>query len=220
METKTVLICHTELQKNLRKPSYAHYFAQLPKSQIQKVAAYNQYADQVASVMGKHLLLKGLSFLGFTRENIKSFQYGKNNRPFLASLPQLDFNISHSGQFIVCALSTDAKVGIDIEKKESINLLNFRNQLTENQWEDLQGSEQPETLFYQLWVQKEALVKADGSGLQYPFSTIDIQQQRALLNEQTWLLQPIDLAPEYCVWLASNQMVIPKLQAFYFDPEP
>lgn len=216
---KKVLICYTHLQANLPETFYAPYLAALPKPLVSKINQYVQVHDRNSSTIGKHLLLNGLRQLGFDRKHLSSIQYGHNNRPFLSSLSQLDFNISHSKSLIVCALSLDVKLGIDVEEKSSINILNLKNQLSENQWEQLQGTPDPQAAFYQFWVQKEAIVKADGSGLLQDFSEIDIQGQRAFLNEQRWLLHELAIDSNYCAWLATDQMVEIKEYPVNFSPE-
>ena len=89
------------------------------------------------------------------------------------------FNVAHSKDTILIALSRQGKVGVDIEHlnlatdimevalqsftaKESGKLAAFTN------------AEQRRRAFYRCWTQKEAVVKADGRGLTLPLSSFDV----------------------------------------------
>jgi 4'-phosphopantetheinyl transferase len=87
------------------------------------------------------------------------------------------FNLSHSGPWAVLALSTDGHVGIDIEVLRPIsdldNLAHTIMSPTERaEWQKLQthtdqpsGLNEREWAFFTCWTRKEAILKAEGSGL-------------------------------------------------------
>jgi 4'-phosphopantetheinyl transferase len=158
----------------------------------------------VAGILGKYLLLCGLKKLGFSSTHIESLEYKKNNRPHLSSLPHLDFNISHSGSLVVCALSTNVRLGIDVEKQKPVNILNLKEQFSPGQWEELENASDPVKLFYQYWVQKESVVKAVDSEYLIPFAEIDIQPNRATINNKVWYLTSLNIEPSYCSWLTTD----------------
>ncbi len=97
--------------------------------------------------------------------------YGK---PTLAPQFQqpLSFNLSHSRNLYVLAVSTENKVGVDVElatRARRIRELAARHFSTDeiNALQQLSGSEQL-AHFYQIWTLKEAYVKAKGLGLTEP----------------------------------------------------
>jgi 4'-phosphopantetheinyl transferase len=80
----------------------------------------------------------------------------------------LHFNVSHSGQWGLIALS-QAPVGIDLEKLQPrINARSLMSQvvseLEKSQWQALGNSQHAEQII-RLWVCKEALLKALGLGI-------------------------------------------------------
>ncbi|MEO7933845.1 MAG: 4'-phosphopantetheinyl transferase superfamily protein [Chthoniobacterales bacterium] len=95
------------------------------------------------------------------------FNQSKAGKPNLIGTP-LEFNRSHSGGWLVLALSTKA-VGVDIEK---VGLRSQMDAIVERWFEEpekeefrrLSDAEKP-AFFHSRWTQKEAVLKAWGVGL-------------------------------------------------------
>ncbi len=141
------------------------------------------------------------------------YAYTAHQKPFLnvtTSVP-LQFNISHSHEMAVFAISGDAAIGVDIEKiaetyYEAVAKRYFS--ATENQALDgLTGQEKIKS-FYQLWARKEAFIKAVGQGLSLPLSsfTVNLQANKEMISweQQRWLLLPLNIHPEYQAALACH----------------
>ena len=91
---------------------------------------------------------------------------GPHHKPFLSSKSQ--FNLSHSGDYVVLAVS-DLPVGVDIEKKDKIKWPVIRKLFEPAQIEYLQKIEQEnpkqlQTEFAKLWTGYEAIIKLRGTG--------------------------------------------------------
>ena len=82
---------------------------------------------------------------------------GKNGKPFLDGAPFV-FNLSHSGEYVVCALS-DADVGVDIEKIRPISDGVMRRFAGEAGRDDRENT--------RLWTRYEAVGKFLGCGIPY-----------------------------------------------------
>lgn len=87
-------------------------------------------------------------------------------RPYIDSVKNIDFNMSHSGQWLAMIVCED-RVGIDIQICQSKrNLLGIAKQyFLSQEYGTLLTKEDPTALFYQLWTLKEACVKATGEGI-------------------------------------------------------
>lgn len=78
---------------------------------------------------------------------------------------ELQFNVSHSGEYLAIAVS-EHPVGIDIQEPKAIQEGTFRK-VVQPQEEVLIGEEREQD-FLRLWTLKESFVKAEGKGLRIP----------------------------------------------------
>ncbi len=113
-----------------------YYLRKMPESIRNKINRYVRWQDRQAGLFGKLLLLKGLTeYGGYPPGCLNSLSYNDFGRPFIDS--DIDFNISHSGDYVVCAVGTrrrrvptDERVGIDIEKIRPAVLSDFKKYMT------------------------------------------------------------------------------------------
>ncbi len=87
------------------------------------------------------------------------------------------FNVSHSGDCVVVALSQAGAVGVDVERvqrRESLMPL-ARRVMHANEFERFNALSGPEQsmFFFQTWVLKEAYAKFDGRGIQLGLASIE-----------------------------------------------
>jgi 4'-phosphopantetheinyl transferase len=83
----------------------------------------------------------------------------------------LRFNLSHSGELALIALTRDAEVGIDVERTSRRSRVIERT-LTDGERESLNGEDRHRALL-QIWCRKEAMAKAGGGGLGWAPETFD-----------------------------------------------
>lgn len=94
-------------------------------------------------------------------------------KPYLRDWPGVQFNLSHSGAYGVCAIS-NAPVGVDIEMIRPLRQDVAKRFFTKVEQEYL--SARPTEDFFRLWTRKESFTKAIGKGLTLPmdrFSVLD-----------------------------------------------
>jgi 4'-phosphopantetheinyl transferase len=156
-------------------------------------------------LFGKLLLLDAINDSEFTWLSLHSFTYTKFNRPYLDET--LDFNISHSGDYVICVISRHVRVGIDVEELKPIDIWDFRKQYTEEEWNSIVESGNRYKQFYRYWTWKEAVMKADGSGLSIPLDHLDVIKNPATLGSNLWFLNEIFIDDTVMVHLATNQPV-------------
>jgi phosphopantetheinyl transferase len=91
------------------------------------------------------------------------FTIGPEGKP---SVPGIEFNLTHSGDEALFAVSRDTAVGVDLERTDRDSQLEAISerffQPSEIAW--MKGAKDPATLFFRLWTAKEALIKAMGTG--------------------------------------------------------
>ena len=98
------------------------------------------------------------------------FTAGPHGKPEILG-SALRFNLSHSGDLAVIALTRDAEVGIDVERTSRRSSAIERT-LTEGERASLNGGDR-HTQLLQIWCRKEALAKAGGGGLGWAPETFD-----------------------------------------------
>lgn len=89
-------------------------------------------------------------------------------KPYLTDIADLHFNISHSGDWVVCAIA-DMPVGVDIEeiREDRVTPALMEKVLSEKEREYLASCHATERsqVFYRYWTLKEAYAKYTGEGL-------------------------------------------------------
>ncbi|UII76110.1 4'-phosphopantetheinyl transferase superfamily protein [Flagellimonas sp. HMM57] len=109
---------------------------------------------------------------GTSVENI-SLKKDERKKPYLPLNPSVFFNLSHSGNCILIAIS-EVPVGIDVEKiDESFDFTPLLSQIfNTTEIKKLNNADQPLRTFYTFWTRKEAIVKATGKGITDNFIAI------------------------------------------------
>ncbi|WP_053451820.1 4'-phosphopantetheinyl transferase family protein [Exiguobacterium sp. BMC-KP] len=158
----------------------------LSKDRRNKIAKLRRNDDRIRSLYSelfiKYVLHKEF---GLVSKDIQ-FTRDQFSKPLLEGYDNIHFNLSHSGNWIVCAVS-DLPIGIDIEKIESGDNRFIEEVLHHKEIEYLtrfEGNEK-NTKYYTLWCLKEAYGKYMGVGLNYEY-------QKNLFEEslQGWVLKP------------------------------
>lgn len=173
----------------------------LPANMVEKAGRFRRWQDAQAYLMGKFLLINGLKAFGIGSDILHQMQYTEYNRPYLPL--SIDFNISHAGRYIVCAISEQFRIGIDIEEIQDIDIEEFAAQFTGEELSAILASNNKHATFFSYWTIKEAVIKADGRGLSIPLQDIVIGSH-ATVDGKIWNIHKIDIAPNYVTHLAVN----------------
>ena len=108
-------------------------------------------------------------YLGLAPQEL-SFEYGEYGKPALANSPQnLQFNLSHGGEWFACAVARGMQLGLDLEccehEREPMKLARrFYSPEEQAALAALDGDDR-RLMFYDLWTLKEARIKAGGGAL-------------------------------------------------------
>ena len=171
----------------------------LPAARRAQLLAWPDARARHRSLLGSRLLLNGLHACGFAAQGLASLHYPSNGKPAL-DLP-VAFSLSHCEGRVLCALSMDAAIGVDLESTAApIRAAGFRHYLSaaERHW----AGQSPQR-FYSLWTRKEAVVKAAGAGLAQLHLVETLDQNRARYDDRLWHTPEIALGPQYVAHLAT-----------------
>jgi len=94
----------------------------------------------------------------------QNFTYTEHRKPYLSDYPDVRFNISHSGEYVVCCVS-NKPVGVDIQKIGEYNSDVAKRVCNEKELVQIENSSDKESEFTKLWTQKEAVLKMYGTGI-------------------------------------------------------
>ena len=99
------------------------------------------------------------------------YQTDQNGKPFISG--QKHFNISHSGDFVVCAVCDD-EIGVDVEKVERMSPRLMHKFLADKETAALDSLDEAEIPRYlcEKWVRKESCLKLTGDGLRISPTTL------------------------------------------------
>ncbi|MDB5228829.1 MAG: 4-phosphopantetheinyl transferase [Bacteroidota bacterium] len=135
----------------------------LPDVFQSEIRSYKYWESAQASLLGKIILLHGLKELRFA-DSLDDLRQQAKERPFIND--KIDFNISHSGEYVIVAISGHARVGIDIEMHREIDVSLFRKYFDEDEWKEIKTSSNAAKTFFKLWAIKESAIKCDGRGVE------------------------------------------------------
>lgn len=132
--------------------------------------------DKIRTTIGEILIrIIIVDELGIESKNI-NFKKNKYGKPYLKDHQEFNFNISHSGDFVICAID-DKPIGIDIEKIKQIEYKEIaKNYFTVSEFQYIisQDSENNLSKFYEIWTLKESYIKCCGLGLSMPMDSFSI----------------------------------------------
>ncbi|AJH17081.1 hypothetical protein S3E15_02934 [Bacillus mycoides] len=148
-------------------------------------------------------------------EEIK-FIYNEYGKPFVQNFSDFHFNISHSGEWVVCA-TANSNVGIDIERVSDIEALKLANEFfSEEEFYDLSNMNSDEQInyFFDLWTLKESHIKMIGKGLYIPLNSFSVKKEsRTLISytniPQNFYFRQYNIDPNYKISACATRDELP-----------
>jgi len=118
-------------------------------------------------LMVRHVLQEQFSLANEAIEILKS----ETGKPYIKDCP-IHFNISHAGDFVVCAFS-EQEIGVDIEQIKAVDLKIAKRFFCPSEYEDLlaQQAKDQRDYFYSLWTLKESYMRWLGAGMSIPLNS-------------------------------------------------
>ncbi len=137
----------------------------IPENELNRIAKYGSKKRRDESLNGLFLLGKVLEMYGI---NTYELSYTEKGKPYIDNL-KYHFNISHSNEYVVCAVS-DKEVGIDIEMVKD-KITNIKPKITDEEMDD------PDSLT-ELWTLKESFIKYLGIGITMDLKKIKVKREK------------------------------------------
>jgi 4'-phosphopantetheinyl transferase len=174
---------------------------------------------------GRGLLRMLLGFYLLRPASAVRFQYGSSGKPALAPQegPALSFNLAHSGDEFVVAVSGGGAVGVDLERvredtDHGVIIRDFFSVGEASALAQLPAVSRA-AAFFGCWTRKEAYMKARGDGFSLPMGSFTVAcppEPASLLwvdgmedEPSRWALIDLDVGPERSATVAVERPVPP-----------
>jgi len=201
------------------KHKQAHYLATLDQREQTIAQRFKRELLTQRYILAHGLLREVLA--SYVNDSATSLQFiqSEKGKPFLLNYPELSFNMSHTDDaWVLAVVQEKCHLGIDIEHfkfRESWQGLVKKCFSAEESeyWHGLPVAKQGR-FFYQLWVRKEAFVKALGEGITLGMNRcvvnpVDINQFLRLPEcaggVDSWESYAFDIAPELLATVVCDQ---------------
>lgn len=139
---------------------YKKYISNYKQRYFDTVNLHSSYAKLVADLFLKYILSK-------VGQSLQEVFVEASGKPYLLNR-KLNFNISHSGSFLVCVINKQT-IGIDIEKKRIVNNAESiaSRFFLEDEYNIIRGcsDSSKSDLFLRFWTLKESFSKMLGTGI-------------------------------------------------------
>jgi 4'-phosphopantetheinyl transferase len=155
-----------------------------------------------------------------TQPEALRFSYGEYGKPALETEQVLRFNLSHSNEVALLAVTLDAELGVDVEHvRADFASEDIARRFFSRAEVDVFNALPPEervAAFFRCWTRKEAYIKAIGKGLSQALDEFDVTLAPgiapALLRAEDddasrWWLTDIDVGEGYAGALAVESPV-------------
>jgi 4'-phosphopantetheinyl transferase len=186
----------------------------LAPSETERAGSLKSELAMRSYIAGRGVLREILGgYLGVDAKKVQ-LATGEHGKPFLMDVKEnLCFNLSHSEDNFLLAVSVNREVGIDIERIVSGKSLGDMARLVFSRDEQDQlsrlSSPHREVAFCRCWVRKEACLKACGRGFSLPgnnFEVSSLDEESAVTiarcNQQYWHVLDLKAPPGFCAALA------------------
>ena len=212
MGNNIIHIFYIKQTEKLPDEIFYKFLLKLPEQFKEQILAYKHWQSAQASLLGKILLTYGFKELNLDY-SLHDIQVDAKDRPFIND--SIDFNISHSGEYVIAAISTNAKVGIDIEKHRKLKMNIAERYFDGRECNEIDTSSNSSLAFFDLWAIKESAIKCDGRGVEV-LSKTHKQYQETNLNTVicdaiTYYYQQIVIEENYSCCVCGNEEFKTKL---------
>jgi len=198
-------IFFTTIKEPLEESLFSDYLSLLPLDLREKNERFLRWKDRHAHLFGRLLLMNALKHHHIENNIWDQITYNSYKRPNF-DLLEYDFNISHSGDYVLCAIGKNVRLGVDVEINRERNFKDFQNLMTKNQWDEIMSSKNTIQTFYKYWTIKESVIKADGRGFYIPLEELEVKGNTVHFDNKLWYINDVVLAEGYSAALASDQL--------------
>lgn len=139
----------------------------LSQDVLSKLPTLNELRQK--QYLASRALLAELLFQRLNIETLPEISAQNNGRPQFIQPNLPDFNISHSGDYVMIALAHHCRIGTDLEIKRErrrlLDLARYSFSLSEVNWLEQLDAQSQTDGFWQLWTIRESILKLEAKGV-------------------------------------------------------
>jgi 4'-phosphopantetheinyl transferase len=186
----------------------------MPEEQ-KKSESFIMEEERQRYILGKIFARKILAKYLQTDPLTLGFKYSDRQKPILEEHPVLNFNISHSGDYIIIGFANKWSVGVDIElMNPHADLYNLIiDCMSTTEVSVILNSEMPRPTFYKYWTRKQALLKGIGIGVTDRMKEINCSDGLNLVPIEfsgfasSWKVWSFEMEDSYSVSIAHDSAI-------------
>lgn len=178
----------------------SHYLNSLPLFMREEILRFKYFPDQKSRLLSRLMLQESLKDT-LASVCLEDWIRDVNNKPIIDNWNK--FNITHSSNIVVFAYSTAKLIGIDIERKINLKYENIIEHFHMKEQQFINYDPDPKSRFYEIWVKKEALLKAVGIGIINGLNDFSCVKNIVDYRGERWYLAELQIHPAYTCYLCS-----------------
>ncbi len=191
--------------------------AELSGDELARADQFYFEQDRIRFIVARSALRRLLGTVLGRPPGSLDFSYGAQGKPFLAEAAQLQFNLSHSGDWALLAITRCGEIGVDVERiRERLDIRQMAGRFfSKRETEALFALDRalwPQA-FFNCWTRKEAFIKAVGGGLTIPLHQFDVtlapgeaarllDVRGGLGSPDAWILRDLEMPAGYAAAVA------------------
>lgn len=214
-----ILVLHTELQNNKTAFNLDAFVKLLNHQYRSKFDRYIQLQSKLNFITGRLLLLKGLNLMEEKSVDFNVLNQIKTDSTDKPYLENTYFNISHSENHVIVALSKKIEIGVDIEILKSVRLDAFKHLFSEKEFQIIEADKSGRT-FFEFWTKKEAALKTIGCKLS-DMTKIEVSKSNQIqFGKQTFIAYKIPIHNKQVIAHLCHEEVDATILLMYKRIEP
>lgn len=202
----------------LSKKEFSNFLDHILSYKQDKIKNYIRQEDAIRSLFGQLLVQNVIQKECHILKDDLIFSCNEYGKPYICNLNDYYFNISHSGEYVVC-VTHNHPIGVDIEYIKPVSLEIAKQYFSKEEYNLIisQSKKSQISLFYDFWTLKESFIKAIGKGLYMPLNSFafSITEKREFILKinpyaERFFFKQYDINPEYKLSVCAKSLLFPK----------
>lgn len=163
------------------------WYKYLSEKRIEKVERLKKNKKKSQSICAELLLLYAVRQETGDKPPVQ-WDTDENGKLYLTEYDGFYVNLSHSGDYAVCAVH-DKPIGVDIQHMRECDMKMAKRFFTDDEVAFINGSDDKSSAFFEIWTKKESFVKATGKGITMPLNSFSVLGDKIEYNGAVYLFK-------------------------------